>query len=204
MVTVKNPDGAITRPKIRGRRKKGSMLLLVILFVGAAAMYSTYTAMRPIAGDLKKGFSEHHSNHVQVAVDTFAKVRDDIAEREAEAEAVMEAKFKADEEREAEQAKAKAEPEAQPETKVEVLPAVKVEVQSKPDAEVKPEVKPEAEVEPHDATSTCLAMNSKQWLNATRYGNARSKHIGAHEFPMAQGPLLNLDIQAIVIGQWRS
>jgi len=114
----------------------------------------------------------------------------------------MEAKFKADEEREAtKQAKAKAEPEHETKVEVEVVPAV--EVESEP-AEVVPEVKPEAEAEPRDATSTCLRMNSKQWLNATRYGNARSNHIGAHEFPMAQGPLLNLDIQAIVIGQWRS
>jgi len=48
------------------------MLLLIILFVGATAMYSNIIAMWPIAGDLNKGFSEHHRN-VQVAdVDIFA------------------------------------------------------------------------------------------------------------------------------------
>ena len=142
------------------------MLLLIILFVGATAMYSNIIAMWPIAGDLNKGFSEHHRN-VQVAdVDTFAMlVRDDISERGAGDEAVMEAKFKADEEREAtKQAKAKAEPEHETKVEVEVVPAV--EVESEP-AEVVPEVKPEAEAEPRDATSTCLRMNSKQWLNAT-------------------------------------
>jgi len=60
------------------------------------------------------------------------------------------------------------------------------------------QAKAEAEAEPHD--TTCLSMNSKQWLNATGYGNARSNRIGAQEFPMAQGPLLDLDIQSIVIG----
>ena len=143
------------------------MLLLIIRFIGATAMYSNIIAMWPIAGDLNKGFSEHHRN-VQVAdVDIFAMlVRDDISERGAGDEAVMEAKFKADEEQEAKRAKAKAEPE--PETKVEVEVVPEVEVESEP-AEVVPEVKPEAEdeAEPRDATSTCLAMNSKQWLNAT-------------------------------------
>jgi hypothetical protein len=78
--TIHNGAMVQLRLKMRdndsGTMKKGSILLCIILFVGAVAMYSTFTVMRPIVGDLMQ------------EEDTFVMVRDDTSEREAEAEAV--------------------------------------------------------------------------------------------------------------------
>ena len=80
MVTV-NPQRNVLRPKTRGnksKRKKGAILLLVIL--SFISIYNSFTLMSPIAGEMKQGYAEHHSNNGEVA----------------QAEATMEVEFKDD------------------------------------------------------------------------------------------------------------